>query len=684
MTSPARRALLVGVGTFSAGPDPGGEGPGGWHPLEYAAPRVREVADTLIDVGYRHDDVAVLVDPLFRELRDTAESLTYLRPEAEPVPAAVLIHLLSHGFRGAEAGGLYVAAADSQGARPGGALDVDALVRAIQNDPDGPKALIVLDVCDAGTAVQGQLLEWGTAGVPGEQRVWVIGACAPGEKAFQGRLSVAVAMVMRRLHDRRIAVDPAVEYLPVHVLSREVRRELNRLCADQGGFPQALLTTPIPAGSQDVVLPLLPNPRYEPGAATRYRLAGGPLLAFLDDVDQRHPAFDPIHYVGRATGRDLVAEPGRQSYFTGRARVLAEHTAWLDGDDGGILRVVTGRPGAGKSALLGVLVCALHPDLAEIRPEYTGTTGRHLPAERSMVAAVHARGRTLSEVVAAISAQLNLPGRPGNAADLIAALGAPGARPAGPAPVVVLDALDEALKPADLVDLLLVQLARLTGAGGRPRCRILVGTRPWAEFATLLDAAAEQGGLCDLDAEPITQVTEDVTHYLRLRIGDLPGCGPDRIRTMAGSIVGAGDGAPAGVGPFLVASLFAGHLRAHPNPADVLAQVPRDLSEVLELDLAQRRTDSWLRPVLAALAHAREPGLPPRLVGAIAPRFRQWRDREEPMELEDWRVENVLDKVRFYLRSTPGSDGITHYRLFHQALVDHLRSHPYDPAGRTR
>jgi hypothetical protein len=62
-------------------------------------------------------------------------------------------------------------------------------------------------------------------------------------------------------------------------------------------------------------------------------------------------------------GRPTRSAAGRiiAGCFTGRAPQLRQLFAWMDGDGG--VTVVTGSPGAGKSALLGLLVCAAHPGL---------------------------------------------------------------------------------------------------------------------------------------------------------------------------------------------------------------------------------------------------------------------------------------------------------------------------------
>jgi hypothetical protein len=83
---------------------------------------------------------------------------------------------------------------------------------------------------------------------------------------------------------------------------------------------------------------------------------------------------------------------------------------WLNGS-GSSLRVVTGKPGAGKSALLGVLVRAAHPVL---RGETEKLWWRlpHKPAENRRLAVVHARRRSLAEIADSLARRMGGASRP--------------------------------------------------------------------------------------------------------------------------------------------------------------------------------------------------------------------------------------------------------------------------------
>ncbi|EWM18682.1 WD40 repeat domain-containing protein [Kutzneria sp. 744] len=129
-------------------------------------------------------------------------------------------------------------------------------------------------------------------------------------------------------------------------------------------------------------------------------------------------------------------------------------------------------------------------------------------------------------------------------------------------------------------------------------------------------------------------------------------------------------------GPFLVAGLYTRHLVATNPDAGALtseaaaalgAAVPHTLPDVLDVDLAESSDQPYVRPVLAALAHARDQGMPITVLARVAAGF----SRGPRPSLAD--VRNALIEAKFYVRQSTDTDRTTVYRLFHQGLVDHLR-----------
>lgn len=358
---------------------------------------------------------------------------------------ALVVHLLSHGDVGQGSGALYLVARDG-GPDIDCGVDVEAWLRRVEDPRTAPLVLLLLDTCHAGTLVDAQ---WHARVRRGRRRAWVIGAAAADEQAYHGRFSQAVAAVLRDLAANGLDVDPSVEFVPLSTLARRVDQELAARCRE--GSPQRLTVTPAEVGSEPA-LPFFPNPNYNPAALAWLATTGEAPLRDFVEIDA---VLDVRHYLGRALGRPGQADLKGACYFTGRNVELPALAWWLDGDrDQDIgLRVVTGSPGVGKSTLLGVLVCAAHPQLQQTARSVRERVGEErLPGVNAKLAAVHARGRQLGELVTSLARQLHLdnPASGGwTAAGLVTAIAAESA-PARP--VVVVDALDEAAHPTDVME----------------------------------------------------------------------------------------------------------------------------------------------------------------------------------------------------------------------------------------
>src|SRR5215211_3425339 len=105
------------------------------------------------------------------------------------------------------------------------------------------------------------------------------------------------------------------------------------------------------------------------------------------------------------------------------------------------LQVVTGSPGTGKSALLGVVVCLGHPDLAPLAQLLERLPAKVKPrrARPGSMAAVHARNRDVTQLLESIGRQLSINAPCTDIGGLLTGL-----RDRDDQPIIVLDALHEA------------------------------------------------------------------------------------------------------------------------------------------------------------------------------------------------------------------------------------------------
>ncbi|MFC4072780.1 hypothetical protein [Actinoplanes subglobosus] len=662
-----RRALCVGVPAFGSGARPVRQ------PLPFAPDRVAAVGEALRTFGY---DVTVNADPekltgaeLARAVREASDGLG--------TDDVLIIHIVTHGRLMAD-GALYLYGGDGLFHETG---QIDHFVRQLGHS-DGPQVLLLLDVCHAGAATR-QPWQLRT----GNERCWVLAACAPEDLAFNGRFSEAVANVLHGFGSGGAHVDAAHAHLRFTMVAAAIRREVKRLVDRDDAMSQEVVGTLRDVSADDPDLPFFPNRSFTATAGRRVRVdVPQTVEPFLADVDE---ALDPVHFMNRAGGRVASGAPADgPGCFSGRNEQLRELTDWCNGH-GPRLRVVTGSPGVGKSALVGVVVCAAHPDLHKPTQRLWKDVAWTPFVNRRLVA-VHARRRTITQIVASLATQLGLPDRdewtvPGFLT-AVAALEKP--------PFVVVDALDEAHRYEQVLEHLLLPMAREERPDGEPLCRLLVGMRPWPVFDELRRLAEESGGLLDLDRVDRDRLLVDLENYVVSLLRhhrpydhrDFAAARGAFAAHLADALVSATrDGGSTHWGEFLVAGLYTYHVATALEPvrdfqaaAALGESAPRTLPDLLELDLRQR-TNPWLRSVLTVIAYAHGEGMPAELIQDAAAAF-----RPDGITAVDGPQRNLiaeaLNTVRFYLRATTDVDGTTLYRLFHQGLADYLRRGGDDPA----
>jgi WD40 repeat protein len=639
-----RRALVVGIPT--TGTELGEERPAGQLPdLPYATAAAGDLEAALKLFGYPGRS------PAARPRKDPSRSAAALdravRDTVRAGSGVAVIHVLGHGVITDEgSGSLYVVGGD--GRRPD--TDVEGWLKLVEDHDRNPTTLFVIDTCYSGRATA---FPWQQLTSVERQRAWVIAACAPDAPAFDGRLTRAMAQVLRRFHDGTLRIDPAMPYIPLDIVCREIERVMAELTG-KDGFAQTLVTSRIPLHADADGLPFFPNPRHRAPDAVR-REVDPALTSLLDE------ALDARHFTSRAGGWTSDPSEVGLGFFHGRERELRTLSAWMDDGTDPALRLVTGKPGVGKSALLGVLVCAAHPVLRDL----TASLWNRLPAVPSRnrtLLVVHARGRGVDEIAAALArqCQAELPTGPVEATDLLRIFAR---RPAPP--LIVLDALDEALRPEDVVHSLLLPLVRAA-----PVCRLLIGTRPAPGIHSLMDL----GTVLDLGETPREELRGALAAYATdlLRGHDrYEDAGTSRIRReLADAMASRLARSDTRDGEFLMAGLWARELLSGPSAAptrEALTQVPDDLGEMLSRGLGGQGRSPWERPVLMTLAHAEGAGMPERVLRRAVEAFTS--DGLVP-SLDELRT--ALDAAAFYVRQETDDDGSPLYHLSHQGLADRL------------
>ncbi|MEH0433823.1 WD40 repeat domain-containing protein [Streptomyces stelliscabiei] len=668
------RTLVAGVGDF---PEPyvteeeQAAGRAGFGPLPAVREAVEQVARSLQKAG------VVPGTPLQEPDRDALckawDDLRHDAPDEEPL----IVHFAGHGTQAS--GSLYLVC---QGGDPAPevlddtCVDFAQLLRTAENS--GRPVLFLLDVCGAGQAIaQQHLLNMlADRAQDAHHNVWVIAACSAAHITYGARFTTSTAQILERLDD--LDVSPTLKHVPVETLAAEIDREMALADRTAGQTSQDVVRTPHPKARLEPQ-PFLLNPAYS--TDPRARLVTGlnaPLREFAISSD---PGLDPLHFATRAAGNPRA----HVIQFSGRTAELARIAAWIDNTDGSRdrLLVVTGSPGSGKSALLGVTVCLTHPDFDGFLRDAVGTAVRTFrPHPPGAILAVHARQLSLEQIIDSLHNQLDrqLPSTPaatpdpgpGHAPDTDVEarvlLNTPEAlvqrlAKAGEV-LLILDALDEADDPSAVLDQLLLPLSGAAGGGTGSQCRVMIGTRPWWDTLRALQQrlVGRPDRVLELDpatAEDRDILARDLGGYLNLLLDRR--CGPQEIERIADQLARYSDS-----GAFLVATLYADHLLASAEGA--AADPPRSITEVFDLQRrALAQTNPWIEPVLAVLGQVRGQGMPLDLIHTAA--LAHAPHQPLPPRLQDTR--QALTEAAFYLRTTPDTDHRLLYRYFHQALTDH-------------
>ncbi|MFE5597157.1 AAA family ATPase [Streptomyces sp. NPDC056549] len=610
---------------------------------------------------------------------------------ADDLEEPLIVHFAGHGTEAG--GGLFLAASGAVSDERFLADSCVSFGELLETARlSGRPVLFLLDVCQAGQSlVQQHLSDLAAHHRQDDLRdVWIIAASAADAPAYGAAFTTATAEVLQQIAEGELDIDTALPFVPVDTFAAAIDRQLDRTDRAAGWTGRRTLVRTADPSVAPQEQPFLTNPDHRAGAGGGALTGPDPRLReFALTCPQ---GMDPLHFAVRAAGN---SDP-TLVLFSGRLTQLNNLQRWIDNHEGaqGALLAVTGSPGSGKSALLGLVACLLHPEIEPYLGRHVAAAvGHFAPARTETVLAVHARELTLHQVTTALHDQLtrqrpdlactrqpsteSLPSgmrvprdTSGCSAEastkhLLADL-----HTAGDV-LLVLDALDEAADPAAVAAELILPLARAERPpGGRPGPRIIVGTRPWWNVLSALDAHLQQHPGARLDLDPSSDadrdtLTEDLAGYLR-RLLPRSHHAQKQVDALAERLARFSDH-----GAFLAAALYADLLLAAPDLAP--AQPPSTISEVLDLNVAALvRTDPWIRPVLDVLGQARGSGMPLDLVHAAALTHHPSAPDRPVQTLTDTR--RALRKTAFYLQTTPDADHRVLYRYFHQALTDDTAS----------
>jgi hypothetical protein len=532
----------------------------------------------------------------------------------------VVFYYSGHGFF--HIGKHYLAATNTDCGDPDTAIPAYFFVDALA----GSKVrhmLLILDVCSGGAAVDedlSRLVQRLTRSRPPDNgvQIAILTATKQREIADDGIFSNALC---EALSDATEDAGEKQEYLPLETILGKLKRIL-KSNSPQVYHPQGYKDSPR----------FFRNPKFKGSLPdgldleTQSRISRGDLQA---------------HWGPRSRGVEIDAQTGW--HFSGRRRALAKLIGWLEGRqrDGGIL-CVTGRPGAGKSAVLARLVTLSDPTFRQYVP-LEGVSADSIPPPGLIHAAVHCLGKTTSDVIGAISELLEI--KAGNIFDLANEIKDRNIRPA-----IVLDALDEAKKPEDI----LLDLIQIAAEGAR----VIVGVR--AETVSL----SAEFEILDLDASEYIEINDIMNYVLNLLTEDTSPQNPYRshIKSKRAADVIANRAFPN----FLIARMIARDLieSGEERTAD---DMPKSSGVAFDEYLARFGPEEQLvRDLLEALSYAEGQGLPRgdiwiSMARAISARCYRNRDVDRVLKLA---ASYIVEEVE---------QGSSVYRLYHRELAEHLQ-----------
>jgi hypothetical protein len=389
---------------------------------------------------------------------------------------------------------------------------------------------------------------------------------------------------------------------------------------------------------------LIPNPNV--GRRQRSAL-------FVDEEFAAH--FDPA---SRGVSRN---EAG--SFFTGRTDELVKVNAWLragqpklraDRRKRSPMFVITGSPGAGKSALLSRIAVLCQPDLLPVDVNLERLPKGTVPLPNALDGVIWCHGKTRRQVVGELARLMD---GTASSADALLSL----AKTRGQGKTIAIDALDEAAT-GEAEAIAREVLAPLVQSSS---IRLMVATRPHAiggEGGDLLAGlVVPNRELLNLDLAPKRK--NDMIRYVETRLM-ARGLAPraQAIRDLSEAIAGAAGNS------FLVASIAA----RSAQPMDTgYYRLPAEVGEALAGYLDQSPEPERIRDVLRPLAWTRGAGLPwgtvwPALATALA-------HDQDALPIDDSAIAAALDAAGDLVVESD-DEGEPIYRLFHEALAENLRA----------
>ncbi|MFI5681911.1 caspase family protein [Streptomyces cellulosae] len=645
---------------------------------DWDRPGLVEARDQIVELftqklGYRHHHV-LGADPTVQQLREQLRDFCTSKDRRDD--DLVVVYLSGHGEVD-EAGHEHVLLMSDT--KPSDvfftALPTAELVRVFSGTKVR-RLMLILDTCYSGQGGN----QLAAAALERLSTTWTQASASPGLVIVSSAQphQRAKAGLFPDLLEQVVASQAVAGHAPKHLSVSAVVQQMNDH-DDKPAYQHISLSL---LGLTGEPPDFLTNPRHDV-RLTDVDLALQDAAEFDEYARRRDTEFNTRLLV-RAMGYHGDAVQGW--WFCGRHRVLAELAGWLNqrdddrqephpGDSAAeFVRVVTAGPGSGKTAVLGLLAALALPERRRTVPiDALGLAPDWMPDQDSIDVIMYAQTLTNSEVLHGLAAAAGL--KAATVGEFLEALASQnGAR--GRPFTVLIDALDEAATP----DTLCTQIVRPLIDHSQGRIRLLLGTRPYLLDRLGLDTRRREHRhkVLDLDS-PRYADREALRAYTMRNLIESCRTSPYRRRPDMLQPVGRAV-AEAAERSFLVARFAAYTLASaddvvtDPDDLQWRASLPRHAGEAMRDDLTRRLGDDAQRAadLLRPLAYAKGQGLPWEGI---------WAPLASAISGRPYTDDDLL-----WLRRNAGSyvveateNGRSAYRLYHQALNEHLRE-GVDPA----
>lgn len=572
--------------------------------------------------GYRRKLTRVSAGPKAGVFR--ARLRAWLNSRERKSDDIVVFYYSGHGYI-TPAGQHVLAASNTNPRNSDTAIPARFFVEALESS-SVRRMLLILDVCFAGAAISDDMTRLAanlsrSRGADEAPQVWIL-AAARREVAEEGAFSHAL---WEAFQNAEAEAGDKQEYLHLDTIFDQINHVFGNTVSQRACLGAPHIITELQR--------FFRNPKYKK-----------PLPEGIDLETQRAILQGDLesHWGPRSRGVEIDAQKGW--YFSGRRRALAKIIGWIGAHEHeGQILYVTGRPGTGKSAVLARLVTLSDPTFRRYAPLH-GASDDSIPPLGLIDAALHCRGKTVSDVLGEMSNLLDITAA--NGLDLATHI-----RDQHTRSVIVIDALDEAVDP----EIILWDLLQMVAAAG---ARVVVGVR--SETVTITGDAE----IVDLHATEYIELNDIVNYVISLLTEGNASQNPyhevSAAKRMAEII------AERAFPNFLIARMVA---RAVIDGGQEMIEdeLPKTSGRAFDEYLARFGLEEPLvRDLLAALAYAEGQGLPRGKIWiAVARAVSGGRYGSQD-------VNRVLTLAASYIVEEIEQD-LSVYRLYHRQLAEHLQ-----------